>query len=296
MSFFENLFNKKKPKQYAQASDNKPLKNDTPEAKAQSIPKGHSLSMGQLGIDIQVVLHSEAIDNKELIELYASLISEKYGVKTKVSTTVDRPLYYVAVYRIDLDLIENLFNPTTNRWVFRLDDLMNSQAFDIDEAINSTESCTVIAANLSHELQENDDKFKLLAENQYYRFYKYFGNTLLRHEKQTEQTLVVGRFVNIAACVPYHGKLYIAENSGLTGDKEIYHCELSGTNLVALHCLSNEKVFRAGHLVSMDSVKEMHLLEDFLEIVVTRNDGASIYDYKIIITEKDGTISMKQGF
>ncbi len=266
------------------------------ESKGVSVPVNHKLAMSKLGIDIQtVLLNADRIENKEIADLYATLISEKYGVKTKVSITPDKSSYLVFVYRIDLDVIDEFYDSITNRWIFSLATLQKLQGFNVEEAVKSAEVGTIINANLTREFQTNDD-FTLLFDNPYYYFYEYFSQTLLRYEKQTEQTLVVGRFVNIAACIQYHNKLYIYETRGIIGDREIYQCDLNGSNLVALQCLSNEKIFRAGHFVSMDSVKEMHITGDSLEIVVMRNDGSSIFDYKIIITENAGAITLKQGF
>jgi hypothetical protein len=88
----------------------------------------------------------------------------------------------------------------------------------------------------------------------------------------------------------------VAETRGIIGDKDIYQCDLNGANLISLHCLSNEKIFRAGHSVSMDSVKEMHIVDDSLEITVMRNDGSNIYDYKITIRETESGIEIKHGY
>lgn len=299
MSLFNRIF-KKSSKQTAVESTIQAPKNEIVETASPPIslplPKNHSIAMCQLGVDFQVVLSNvDAIESKEVADLYASLFSEKYGVKTKVSGALDDSSYNLYVYRIDLDTIGEFYEPATDRWIFPLSSLSEAQNFKIEVAIESAEIGSTINASLTHELQINE-AFTFLFETTYYQFYKYRSYTLLRHEKQTEKTTIVGRFSNIAACIQFHNKLYIAETNGIIGDRELYQCSLNGTNLVNLHCLSNEKVFRAGHFMSMDSVKEMQIIGDALEITVMRNDGSSIYDYKIIITEKEGAISLEYGY
>lgn len=80
----------------------------------------------KLGIDIQVVLLSEIIDNKEIAEVYSSLISVKYGVKTKVTLDFDKTSYRIWVYRIDLNQIDELYNKEANGWYFSRRDLIEA--------------------------------------------------------------------------------------------------------------------------------------------------------------------------
>lgn len=314
MGLFKGLFQKKQ-----QASEPQPpvieANKSTAEAHFEqvSLPPNHHISMGQVGIDLQVVLVSDPIDNQEIASLYAFLLGEKYSVKTKVSKRpslslgekhsdkVDvsklpqKPQYEIWLYRIDLSLISNRYDPSTKRWNFYYNDLNAMQGVNTDEIIRSTAVGHSPDIYLNVELKRNPCSYKILHEDPYYQYYKYKGGTLLRYDKQTARVTIVGRFVQITDCIHYHGKLYISEERGFTGDREIYQCLLNGDNMMPLHCLSNEKICRAGHAVSEDTVKEMRVVGDVLEITVMRN-GSNKYDYKLIITDASGDITIEKRF
>ena len=295
MSLFTKLLGRKQKYTPAQQEQAKTAE-VVPQPKVYQAAQDYSITMSRLAIDTQtVLLNADKIENKSLAELFASLVSRKYGVATKVAESFVESSYLVYIYRIDLSLIAHLYDPLTKRWTFSLSALSVLEDFNFSNAIDATEVGSFVHADLTHELQSNED-FTLLFENDYYQFYKYYSQKLIRYEKKTWKSLVIGRFVNIAGCIQYHNKLYVAETRGIIGDKDIYQCDLNGANLISLQCLNNEKIFRAGHSVSMDSVKEMHIVDDSLEITVMRNDGSNIYDYKITIRETESGIEIKHGY
>ena len=264
-----------------------------------NIPSQHSVLFGQVGVDFQVVLMSKPIKNKEIAEKYAELITEKHGVRTKVSDNMfnrNETSYLIWIYRIDLDIINNIYDEKEDAWRFFYEDLKKLPCFDFDRAIKSTQTGWCVDAYLSTKIQEDNQKFTLLFENSYYQYYKYFGNTLLRHDKESGYTLVVGRFANIVDCALYHNKLYVAANGNTKGNREIYKCELDGTNPIELQCLNNEKTTKIDHCVSVDSVKKMSINNDSLEILVQSNDDIGKYDYKLLITESEGEVAIKKVF
>jgi hypothetical protein len=242
---------------------------------------------------------SRPITNKEIAEKYSSLITDKYGVATLVSNNMfnrNETSYLIWIYGIDLDIIENLYDEKERSWRFSYSHLTQMDNFDFDAAINSTQVGYCVDADLSKKIQADTKSFILLFENAYYQYYRYYGDTLLRHNKGDKSTLLVGRFVNLVGCALYHNKLYIAANSHIPGDREIYQCEMDGTNPIALRCLNNKKIARIDHCVSVDSVQEMSINNDSLEILVQCNDDAGKYDYKLIITELEGDVTIKKAF
>ena len=286
MNIIKKIFGAKK-----ELPNSKPKDNDNHIDTIESLLSNNpSIIFNQIGIDFQIVLLSQNINNKELADVYASLISEKYGVRTKVGSYFDKTSYQIWLYRINLDKISEFYVEQLDAWIFSYENLIKMKSFDYEKSIESTSIGQVINTYLSYKLNSETSKFTLLFENSYYKYYQYYSGTLLRHDKETERTFIVGKFINIVDCAQYHNKLYIAEHSGIIGDREIYQCDLNGSNLIKLQCLNNEKIFKAGHFVSIDSPQKLNINNDSLEIIVKGDNGNIKYDYKIIITESNGEI------
>ena len=88
-----------------------------------SVPCDHSITIHQVLIDIQTVHVSDTLENKELAELYAILIAEKYEIKTKISEALGLSVW---VYEIDSSKWRDFGYRQLERLTFKLADLIES--------------------------------------------------------------------------------------------------------------------------------------------------------------------------
>ncbi len=251
-----------------------------------------SVSFGQLGLDIQVVFLSDPIERKDLADKMATLLSNKYSITAKVRECgPNTPGYCIWLYRVPLDLVDGNYDSETNRYIFKLSELEDSTpAVDMDELLENAEIGDLIPIAFHVEYARDPQRYTLLFEDAYYQYYKYYSGRLLRIDKASNSTVFLGAYVSVDFCVSLRGKLFFNESRGITGDCEVYVCNLDGTNAIALHCLSNEKVFIAGHLQSMDKVIGITVDGDYVIVEVCRRDCTGTYNYKLFITYLDGKI------
>jgi hypothetical protein len=89
-----------------------------------SVPCDHSITLHQLHIDIQTVHVSDDLKNKELAELYAILIAEKYEIQTRISDALG--LSSVYVYKINSSKWRDFGYHQLDHLTFKLADLIES--------------------------------------------------------------------------------------------------------------------------------------------------------------------------
>ena len=88
-----------------------------------SVPCDHSITIHQVLIDIQTVHISDTLENKELAELYAILIAEKYEIQTKISDALGLSVW---VYKIDSSKWRDFGYHQLEHLTFKLADLIES--------------------------------------------------------------------------------------------------------------------------------------------------------------------------
>lgn len=250
-----------------------------------------TVNFSRLRMDVQTVLISDIIKSKSVADDVAAALSYKYSVTTEVTLYKDNEGYIIWLYRIPLNLIEENYDPSKQYYCFNLSELHDGTiVVNADEIIKGADVGSVLGIAFEVELARTPDRFHLLFEDAYYMFYTYYSGHFIRVDKNTNCAVYLGKYVHIECCATLRGKLFFYESRGMIGDREIYSCNLDGTNVTPLHCLSNKKTFIAGHPQSEDEVINMQVIDDHINVTVCRQADSGTFNYSLNITYINGQV------